>query len=143
MTQNSPLATQRVGAVDEQERERLAAEEAKAKQAALDEQARLAAEEEKARQAALEAEQANAEPSESYSSSDEADAKKECAPEGTLELFIKEANLDRDVDIIGKQDPYVELILPGQGWTWKSQVIDSGGKKPEWNETVSIEVKSL
>ena len=35
------------------------------------------------------------------------------------------------------------LKLQAQGWTWKSKVHESGGKAPCWNETVSIDVKSL
>lgn len=56
---------------------------------------------------------------------------------------MKEADLVRDVDIIGKQDPFVELSLQDSDWTWKSKTIESGGKAPVWNETVEVEVKSF
>ena len=61
---------------------------------------------------------------------------------GNLTLTIGTANLERDVDIIGKQDPFIELNLYNQFWSWKSKVIESGGKTPTWNETVEIPVKN-
>ena len=54
---------------------------------------------------------------------------------------MKEAKLQRDVDMVGKQDPFVELEL-GK-WEWKSKVIQSGGKNPVWNETVEIPVEKF
>ena len=44
--------------------------------------------------------------------------------------------------MFGKQDPFVELHLYSQYWTWKSKIIESGGKTPVWNETVSVDVKT-
>ena len=52
------------------------------------------------------------------------------------------ANLTRDVDFIGKQDPFVELNIFDQFWSWRSKTVESGGKTPTWNETVTIPVKS-
>ena len=61
---------------------------------------------------------------------------------GTLTLTIGTANLTRDVDLIGKQDPFVELNLYTQFWSWKSEVIESGGKTPTWNQTTEIPIKN-
>ena len=60
-----------------------------------------------------------------------------------LTVTIKDAVLTNDVDVVGKQDPFVELKLKAQGWSWKSKVVQEGGKTPAWNETVSIDVNSL
>ena len=69
-------------------------------------------------------------------------ATKDSSGKGTLTLTVEEAKLTRDVDIIGKQDPFVELNLYNQFWSWKSKVIESGGKTPKWNETVIININS-
>jgi len=61
---------------------------------------------------------------------------------GTLTITVKEAKLTRDTDIIGKQDPFVCLDLYSQFWSWKSKVIESGGKEPVWNEQVSVDVNT-
>ena len=61
---------------------------------------------------------------------------------GKLLLTICSANLLRDVDTFGKQDPFVTLNLAEQFWSWKSKVVESGGKTPNWNETVEIPVKN-
>ena len=35
------------------------------------------------------------------------------------------------------------MSLPDQKWSWKSKVIDSGGKTPEWNEDVPpVDIKT-
>ena len=57
-------------------------------------------------------------------------------------MTLGTANLTRDVDYIGKQDPFVELNIFNQFWSWTSKTIESGGKTPTWNETVTIPVKS-
>ena len=57
-------------------------------------------------------------------------------------MTICSANLKRDVDTFGKQDPFVTLSLAEQFWNWKSKVIESGGKTPNWNETVEIPIKN-
>ena len=61
---------------------------------------------------------------------------------GVLTLTIGTAELTRDVDTFGKQDPFVELNLYNQFWSWKSKVVESGGKTPTWNETVIIPIKN-
>jgi len=40
-----------------------------------------------------------------------------------LTVTIKDAVLTNDVDVVGKQDPFVELKLKAQGWSWKSKVV--------------------
>ena len=61
---------------------------------------------------------------------------------GVLTLTIGTANLERDVDILGKQDPFVELNLYNQFWSWKSKTVESGGKTPTWNETLTVPIKN-
>ena len=78
-----------------------------------------------------------------YAEDSEGEDGPEPVTQGTLTLHVIQANLERDVDMVGKQDPFVELSLPSQSWSWKSKVVESGGKTPAWNETVEIEVKSF
>jgi hypothetical protein len=61
---------------------------------------------------------------------------------GTLTITVKDAKLTRDTDIIGKQDPFVCLDLHSQFWSWKSKVIESGGKEPVWDEQVTVDVNT-
>jgi len=61
---------------------------------------------------------------------------------GKLTITVKEAKLTRDTDIVGKQDPFVCLDLFTQFWSWKSKVIESGGKEPVWNEQVIVDVNT-
>ena len=63
-------------------------------------------------------------------------------PSGNLTLTIGSAELKRDVDTFGKQDPYIRLHLYDQFWDWKSKIVESGGKTPTWNETVEIPIKN-
>ena len=48
-------------------------------------------------------------------------------------MIIVEADLERNVDF-GKQDPYA--IVEIADWKHKTNVINSGGKTPKWDETV-------
>ena len=36
----------------------------------------------------------------------------------------------------------MELNIFDQFWSWRSKTVESGGKTPTWNETVTIPVKS-
>ena len=51
------------------------------------------------------------------------------------------AELTRDVELFGKQDPYV--IIHYMGVEQKTKVIEGGGKKPVWNETFEIPLQSV
>jgi len=67
---------------------------------------------------------------------------KKTSGKGTLTITVKDAKLTRDTDIIGKQDPFVCLDLYSQFWSWKSKVIESGGKEPVWDEQVTVDVNT-
>ena len=54
------------------------------------------------------------------------------ATSGSLELHIVEADLDRNLDSFGNQDPFAIFELDGQ--KFQTKTIDGGGKKPTWNE---------
>jgi len=49
-----------------------------------------------------------------------------------LKITIVRAHFKKDADFIGKQDPFVEIQCAGK--TYKTKVIEEGGKDVEWNE---------
>ena len=53
-------------------------------------------------------------------------------PTGRLQLRIKTAKLDRDVEWISTMDPYI--IIKGMGLEFKSDVCAKGGKAPKWDQ---------
>jgi len=55
---------------------------------------------------------------------------------GTIIFKPIEANLTRDLDLIGKMDPYCLFIIENR--KYKGQVCKSGGTHPYWNDTVAI-----
>ena len=61
------------------------------------------------------------------------------ATSGTLELQILEADLERNLDTFGDQDPFAVLELGGQ--KHQTKTIDGGGKKPVWNEQAIFKVQ--
>ena len=53
-----------------------------------------------------------------------------------LKLMIKSAKFKRDVEFLGKQDPFAQFNYGGE--LLKTQVIDGGGKQPVWDETFEL-----
>ena len=60
---------------------------------------------------------------------------------GKLTLHVVEARLTRDTEMFGKMDPYV--IIKYRTQEWKTGVKDEAGKKPVWNFTCEIKIKSI
>ena len=63
---------------------------------------------------------------------------KPLATSGSLELKIIEADLERNLDSFGNQDPFAIFELDGQ--KFQTKTIDGGGKKPVWNEETTFKV---
>ena len=57
---------------------------------------------------------------------------------GVLKVSVVDARLDRDVEMIGKMDPYV--VLEHGKSKFKTKTHDDGGKTPEWGESFDIEI---
>ena len=53
---------------------------------------------------------------------------------GTLTIKLKEANLTRDTELVGKMDPFAIFIIGDL--KAKSATIKSGGKNPKWKDQV-------
>jgi hypothetical protein len=53
-------------------------------------------------------------------------------PKGKLTLTVHRGEELRDVQLIGKQDPYCELTIGSE--KFKTKVHDDGGKNPVWNQ---------
>jgi len=54
--------------------------------------------------------------------------------------FIK-GRLTRDVEIVGKQDPY--MIFRTNGREYKSKTHDSAGKFPVWNQLFDVKIADV
>ncbi|KNE59214.1 hypothetical protein AMAG_03533 [Allomyces macrogynus ATCC 38327] len=59
-------------------------------------------------------------------------------PHGTLEVNCVAGRQLRDVEMFGKQDPYLKLALETQ--TQKTRAHASGGRNPTWNTTLSFNI---
>jgi Ca2+-dependent lipid-binding protein len=46
-------------------------------------------------------------------------------------LTVVDAKLTRDVELVGKMDPFVVIKVDGK--ELKTKTIDNGGKNPVWN----------
>lgn len=55
---------------------------------------------------------------------------------GLLDVRIERAALTRDTELIGKMDPYVEIVLGGQ--KVRTSVKDEAGKTPVWMEQYTL-----
>ena len=55
---------------------------------------------------------------------------------GLLDITLVEANLIRDVEWLGKMDPYCTIIF--KGTKLKTKVQQDVGKNPKWDETFTI-----
>jgi len=53
-----------------------------------------------------------------------------------LKITLEKATFLKDADFMGKQDPFVKIVCAGV--TYKTKVIEEGGKNPVWNETFEM-----
>ena len=53
-----------------------------------------------------------------------------------LKITLEKATFLHDADMFGKQDPFVKITC--SGITYKTKVIEEGGKNPVWNETFEM-----
>jgi Ca2+-dependent lipid-binding protein len=53
-------------------------------------------------------------------------------------IIWESADLIRDVETFGKQDPY--LIFKINGREYHTKIDKNGGKKPTWNQMVDVKV---
>ena len=60
---------------------------------------------------------------------------------GILSLTVIEADLTRDTETFGKMDPFVKFTYGDLKFMTTEK--SNAGKKPIWNETFLINVKSL
>ena len=54
----------------------------------------------------------------------------------TLEITLIAGKLYRNTEFFGTMDPFIELVHNGK--SYKTEVCEDGGKKPKWNETITI-----
>ena len=57
---------------------------------------------------------------------------------GTLKLKIVEATLTRDTELIGKMDPYCEILYNHK--TYTTSVQDNAGQNPKWDYNLILNV---
>ena len=55
-------------------------------------------------------------------------------------IFIK-GKLTRNVELLGKQDPY--MIFRTNGREYKSKTHDKAGKTPEWNQMFDVKISDV
>ena len=60
---------------------------------------------------------------------------------GSLKIMVIQALLTKDTDTFTKMDPYA-TIQTGQQ-TFKTKVIQGGGKTPKWDQEFEIDVKNI
>ncbi|TNV82162.1 hypothetical protein FGO68_gene4454 [Halteria grandinella] len=56
----------------------------------------------------------------------------------TLKMKIVEGRLFRNTELFGQMDPF--LVIQHDGHSYKTKVIQAGGKTPVWNETFEIAI---
>lgn len=61
--------------------------------------------------------------------------------QGRLEICVKEAELLRDTDTMGRMDPFFVCRIGGV--EQKSNVIEEGGKHPKWNEKFTFILETI
>ena len=59
---------------------------------------------------------------------------------GTLQITLVQGRLTRDVEVFGKQDPYVKMVY--MGTKYKTRVHENAGKNPVWNQTFILQLGS-
>lgn len=57
-----------------------------------------------------------------------------------MHTFVTAKGL-KNVETLGKMDPYLKLIVGGQ--TFKTRVESDAGKTPVWNQTFTINVTDV
>jgi len=60
---------------------------------------------------------------------------------GTLTMLIIDGLLLRDTEMMGKMDPFIEIVYKGK--KYKTTTIQEGGKNPVWNQLLEIPIESL
>ena len=55
-----------------------------------------------------------------------------------MKITVIDARLDRDVELMGKMDPYV--VIENGDQKVKTATHDEGGKTPEWGEHFELEI---
>lgn len=60
---------------------------------------------------------------------------------GLLHIVVVQAELTRDVETFGKQDPYVKITYLGT--PYKTRVHNDGGKRPVWNQAFDFQIGSI
>lgn len=60
---------------------------------------------------------------------------------GTLLIDVKEADLERDTEVIGSMDPYLECKIGDV--SSKTDVSGEPGKNPKWNQVLSFLLESI
>ena len=58
---------------------------------------------------------------------------------GLLKLSLKEGTLFRNTETFGSMDPFIQIKFQN-GHTIKSKVVQDGGMKPVWNQTLEIPI---
>ena len=59
---------------------------------------------------------------------------------GTLKLKACEGKLLRDTEAMGEMDPFIQIKYNSK--TYRTRVLEEGGKEPKWNEEFEIPVYS-
>ena len=54
---------------------------------------------------------------------------------------VKEGNLERDTEAVGKMDPFVEFKVGDV--SSQTDVIEGGGKNPVWNQKLTYLLESM
>ena len=60
---------------------------------------------------------------------------------GQLTVKVVQGRLTRDLELIGKQDPYVKLEYMGK--RYKTRIHEDGGKEPVWGDVFEIALGSI
>jgi Ca2+-dependent lipid-binding protein len=60
---------------------------------------------------------------------------------GLLTVKVVRAEIIRNTETMGEMDPFVKLEIRGKSYCTK--VADEGGKRPVWNETMSIPIVAM
>ena len=56
-------------------------------------------------------------------------------------MKVVQGRLTRDLELIGKQDPYVKLEYMGK--RYKTRIHEDGGKEPVWGDVFEIALGSI
>ena len=60
---------------------------------------------------------------------------------GHLVIFVEEANLTRDTEIFGTQDPYCLIFINGKKSS--TEVKEDADKTPKWNYKMELDVDDI